>query len=1074
MGARRASSRRNSSAVAWLDNGESLEKRSPLIQEPKLAPAPQVASSHRYLYLGLGILLLLFGVSLATLLVAEAKTSHFQAQEFSRYAATLRYTLEPGSSGRIQFPDHGPFDQRLGYTVLPEIEARLLSRGYEIAEQASFSPALLDYTRRGFFPPYAEKTQAGLHIEECRGDSLYRFRHPQRHYPSFDAIPPLVLQTLLFIENRQLLDESTPYANPAVDWPRFTKAALSQVGKALDLPGQAAGGSTLATQLEKYRHSPRGLTDSSREKLRQMVSASVRSYQHGPQTLTARQDVALDYLNTVPLSAAPGYGEVHGIGDGLWAWFGTDFDTFNRRLASGFDEVDGHAEQGLALRQVVALMIAQRRPSWYLSGGRHRLEELTDSYLRLLRQEGVVTEPLAQAALAQRLTFRDSGEAPFDLRIEPDKGIQVARQRLGGMLGMSLYDLDRLDLSARTTLDASLQREVSGYLRRLADPAFAGEVGLLGERLLSADRTQDVSYSFTLFERGEDGFLVRVQTDNTDQPFDVNSGSKLELGSTAKLRVLATYLEVIAELHARHAGTSPEALRAIETDRHDFLSRWVLDRLIETPGLALDELLAMAMERRYSASPAETFFTGGGQHTFGNFRREDNGRNPTLTEAMRESLNLPFIRLMRDLVRYSTHLNEHRSQLLEDDGDPRRLEYLRLFADREGRTFLQRFWHKYRDLGNDQRLAAFLGGLQASAPRLAAVHRYLFPEAGQDDLAAFLDAWLPGTSRLDEGEIATLHERYAPGNYSLTDQGYVARVHPLELWLLGYLLDYPDASFAEAAAASVDERQEVYGWLFRTRHRSARDVRIRTMLEVEAFLDIHERWQRLGYPFEHLVPSLATAVGSSGDRPAALAELMGIILNDGVRQPTLRIDELHFAAGTPYETRFLPAPGRAERVMAPEVAAVLRATLAQVVEGGTARRLHGSFTLEDGTPLVLGGKTGTGNNRFETVGRGGQVISSTARNRTATFVFYLGDNHFGTLTAYVAGSASDDFRFTSALPVQVLKGMEPILRPYLESGAGGCQAKPREEYHFADDGEAEPLPAEADEDTPPSPDLALR
>lgn len=1073
MGVRRASSRRTSSTVAWRDSGESLETRSPFIQEPRLAPAPQDQPSHRYLYLGLGILLLLFGISLATLLVAEAKTSHFQAQEISRYAATLRYTLEPGSSNRIQFPSHGPFDQRLGYTHLPELEARLLSRGYDVIEQAHFTPALLDYTRRGFFPPYTEKTQAGLTIEECRGDTLYRFRHPQRQYASFDSIPPIVLQTLLFIENRQLLDESTPYANPAVDWPRFTKAALSQVGRALDLPGQAAGGSTLATQLEKYRHSPQGLTYSPREKLRQMISASVRSYRDGPQTLTARQDVALDYLNTVPLSAAPGYGEVHGIGDGLWVWFGTDFDAFNRRLGVGFDEVEERAEQGLALRQVVALMIAQRRPSWYLTGGRVALEDLTDSYLRLLRQEGVVADALAQEALAQRLTFRDYDETPFDLSVEADKALQVARQRLSGMLGMSLYDLDRLDLSARTTLDAGLQREVTHYLHRLADTEFAGEVGLLGDRLLTAERTQDVRYSFTLFERSEEGFVVRVQTDNTDQPFDINQGSKLELGSTAKLRVLATYLEVIAELHARHSGSSREALRAVEIDRQDVLSRWVLDRLIENPELALAELLNLAMERRYSASPAEAFFTGGGRHTFNNFRREDNGRNPTLAEAMRESLNLPFIRLMRDLVRYSTHGSEPRSQLLEDDSDPRRMEYLRLFADREGRTYLQRFWRKYHHLDTDQRLVTFLEGLNISAPRLAAVHRYLFPEANLDNFAAFLIAWLPDASRLSEREIDTLYERYAPGNYSLTDQGYIAKVHPLELWLLGYLLDYPDANFGEAASASADERQEVYQWLFRTRHRSARDVRIRTMLEVEAFSDIHERWQRLGYPFDHLVPSLATAIGSSGDRPAALAELMGIILNDGVRLPTLRIDELHFAANTPYETRFLPASGRAQRVMAPEVAAVLRETLSQVVEGGTARRLQGSFTLEDGSPLVLGGKTGTGNNRIETVGRGGQVISSQARNRTATFVFYLGEDHFGTLTAYVPGSASDDFRFTSALPVQALKGMEPILRPYLSSSNSACRPAPSGEYHFAED-EADRSPDASGDAPAVSSDLALR
>lgn len=1007
--------------------------RSPLLQEPTLAPPPRPARPRRWRY-WLPSLAVLVAAALASLLVAEARTSHFQAMELSRYAGTLGYTLGAGQSDRILFPRHGPFDERLGYARLPAFEARLQARGYAIERQARFSPALLEYTRRGFFPPYAEKTQAGLTLEECRGEAYHDSRHPQRHYPHFAAIPPRVLQVLLFIENRELLDALSPYANPAVDWPRFTKAALSQLGKALDLPGQAAGGSTLATQIEKYRHSPRGLTESPMEKVRQMVSASVRGYRQGPQTLSARQDVALDYLNSVPLAAAPGYGEVHGLGDALWVWFGADFDAVNRLLVPDFAPPGSLAAQGLALRQVVALMIAQRRPSWYLAGGREALETLTDSYLRLLAGEGVIGGELRDSALGQRLAFRDFQRNALRLAVEPDKGRQVARSRLAGLLGVPLYDLERLDLRARTTLHGELQRQVSDYLERLADPEFAREVGLVGERLLSPETTQAVRYSFTLFERGDDGVRVRVQTDNTGQPFDLNAGSQLELGSTAKLRVLATYLEVIAELHERHADQPVAALREVAVDRQDVLSRWVLDALIAEPGLALEALLAAAMQRRYSASPHEAFFTGGGRHTFSNFRREDNGRQPTLTEAMRESLNLPFVRLLRDLVRYSTHHNEQRSQLLEDDGDPRRLEYLQRFADREGRVFLERFWRKYQGLDSEARLHAFLGGLTPTASRLAAVHRYLFPEAARDTFAAFLATRLPGEP-LAERRLDELYDVHAPGKHSLSDQGYLARVHPLELWLLGYLLDYPEASFAEAVAASRQERQDVYGWLFKTRHRNARDVRIRTMLEVEAFSDIHARWQRLGYPFAHLVPSLATALGASGDRPAALAELMGILLNDGVRLPTLRIDELHFAADTPYETQFLPAETRGRRVMAPEVAAVLRDTLAQVVEGGTARRLQGSFALAEGRGLTLGGKTGTGNNRIETVTRSGQVTDSRARNRTATFVFYLGDDHFGTLTAYVPGSDSDRFRFTSALPVQVLKGMESILVPHLDPGS---------------------------------------
>ncbi|EHY77131.1 membrane carboxypeptidase [Stutzerimonas stutzeri ATCC 14405 = CCUG 16156] len=84
-------------------------------------------------------------------------------------------------------------------------------------------------------------------------------------------------------------------------------------------------------------------------------------------------------------------------------------------------------------------------------------------------------------------------------------------------------------------------------------------------------------------------------------------------------------------------------------------------------------------------------------------------------------------------------------------------------------------------------------------------------------------------------------------------------------------------------------------------------------------------------------------------------------------------------------------------------------------------------------------KTGTGDNRIQSVGAGGRLISSLALNRTATLVFYLGPNHFGTLTAYVPGRGADSFRFTSALPVQTLKGMAPILLPYLQGQSTLCR-----------------------------------
>ncbi|SMS08952.1 hypothetical protein CFBP1590__1366 [Pseudomonas viridiflava] len=991
------------------------------------------------------VVVALGGVALGAAVAVESRSSRLQAREFSRFAANLSYSVQPGPSTDVVYPGDGPFDKRLGYSSLDDFLPRLLKRDYVITRQVRFSPELMRYSQRGFFVPYQEKIQAGLSITDCRGAPLYEFRYPQQFYPAFADIPPVVVHSLLFIENRDLLDPQQPLANPAVDWPRFAKAAWSQIARMLSLPGQSAGGSTLATQLEKYRHSPDGLTQSGSEKIRQMISASVRAYQPGSQTLEARQHVVRDYLNSVPLSAVPGHGEVHGLAEGLRVWFGADFARTNEILASSPADSKGLAEKALALREVLSLVIAQRRPSHYLAKGRLELAELTDSHIRLLAQANVIDQPLADAALAATVTYRDWVQQPTIQAIETNKGISVARTRLSNLLNRPLYDLDRLDLSATSTLHGQLQTQVSQYLRDLADPEFARSMGLMGERLLSPASTAQVRYSFTLFERGADGSRVRVQTDSTDQPFDINEGSKLELGSTAKMRVLTTYLEIIAELHGRYADMSVAQLRKVPIEEPDRLTRWSVDYLLQNKDRDLSKMLAAALDRTYSASPGEAFFTGGGMHRFNNFRHEDDGRIPTLRESLRESINLPFIRLMRDVVRYSTYQAPSNSAaLLKDDDNPRRQEYLSQFADREGTVFLLRFWKRYKDKTTQERLDTFLDGIHPTAIRLAAVHRYLLPGADRTTFNAFVRAHLEdtrATSKLTEKRLADLYDSYGPGAYDLPDQGYVARVHPLDLWLVGYLLKHPDAQFKDAVAASRFERQEVYGWLFKSRHKGARDSRIRTMMEVEAFLDIEQRWQRVGYPFDHLVPSLATAIGSSGDRPAALAELIGIIQNDGIRLPAVRIDSLHFAADTPYETELTINPELGERVLPSEVAAAMREALSQVVDGGTAKRVQGTFKMQDGSVLAMGGKTGTGDNRIESIGAGGRILSSRAVNRTATFVFYIGDNHFGTLTAFVPGRAAEGFRFTSALPVQVLKGMAPILTPYLEDhGKAMCSS----------------------------------
>jgi hypothetical protein len=165
---------------------------------------------------------------------------------------------------------------------------------------------------------------------------------------------------------------------------------------------------------------------------------------------------------------------------------------------------------------------------------------------------------------------------------------------------------------------------------------------------------------------------------------------------------------------------------------------------------------------------------------------------------------------------------------------------------------------------------------------------------------------------------------------------------------------------------------------------------------------------------------------------------MGIIVNRGLRLPVTRLASLTFAAGTPYETQLSHQRQQPERVLEPEIADVVRAALIGVVEAGTAKRLKGALVRKDGTAVEIGGKTGTGDHRFDTYGRGGQLLSSRVVNRSATLVFLIGDRYFGTMMAYVHEPYAANYKFTSAMPSQLLKVLVPALQPLVDGD--GCSA----------------------------------
>jgi len=962
----------------------------------------------------------------------EMRTSYLEAWLFTRIDRGMSFAAEPGPNDSIRFPKHGPYDERLGYIALPEFTASLTARHYTVERQARWSRGLDRFVGLGAFPIYAEKDRAGLRVFDRNGDEVYGTRFPLNAFRDFASIPPLVWNSLLFIEDRYLFDNHYPEHNAAVEWNRFALAVFGRFVRIV-VPGFNEGGaSTLATQIEKFRHSPNGLTGGIAEKLRQMLTASAHVYINGANTMSRRQEIVTTYLNSTPLSSFPGYGEVIGLPDALYVWFGTDFADATKVLLSTPKNKKEWARKGEIYRQVLALLLSGRLPSHYLITDREGLGELCDRYVWALYDAGYVDRNLRDATLDAELRFRKDPPPITQVSFVKQKATEEVRAKLMTTLGLpSLYSLDRLDLSAEATVDTQAQARVTAVLQKLSDPKFAQQMGMVGHQLLPGGKIIDkMTYSFVLYERRPDGNYLRIHADSMNKPFDINSGAKLQLGSTAKLRTLITYLHIMESLHQRFVDLKPAELTRIAAKSQDVLTQWAANYMAKASDHGLQAMLDASVLRTYSGVP-ESFFTGGGVQGFGNFDSDENGGSYTVIDAFKHSVNLSFVRILRDIANHYTAENGIDSKrLLEEEDTPERDAYLRRFADADGKRFMWRYYKDFHGLNPDEAMDTLIRRTRPVPRHLAAIYMTFHPEARLPEFRDFLAAHLRGAF-LTQDQLWDLYTNLSPEKMSLSDRGYVAGIHPLELWLVNYLREHPNAGWNEVVDASAGVRQDIYGWLFNG-SLNKQDTRIKILIEQDAFQRIWEDWRAYGYPFGHLVASLGTAIGASGDRPDALAELMGIIMNDGVRQPTVSIERLRFAEGTPYETT-LKRSAESKRVMSPEVAQVARRALTGVVAEGTARRLVGTYKAADGTDLPVGGKTGTGDNRYHHFAAGGGITGSHVVDRTGTFVFFLGDRFYGTVTAYVPGPEAARFSFTSGLAVQLLKVLEPELRPLIDS-----------------------------------------
>ena len=178
------------------------------------------------------------------------------------------------------------------------------------------------------------------------------------------------------------------------------------------------------------------------------------------------------------------------------------------------------------------------------------------------------------------------------------------------------------------------------------------------------------------------------------------------------------YLEIIAELHqelngldrkqlAERAQTAPIFLCAGPPRNSDERQH----RIAALPGQSHGATLF--------GEPHETFFTGGGVLHVENFDRIDNKKILELREAFRNSVNLVFIRLMRDVVAYHrAHSAYDAEDVLQNSANPLRQKMLQEIAEDESRSVLRRAYQNYAKQAPDEIVRRLIGTRGVVARRL--------------------------------------------------------------------------------------------------------------------------------------------------------------------------------------------------------------------------------------------------------------------------------------------------------------------------------------------------------------------
>jgi len=957
--------------------------------------------------------------------------------EETRYGVGFRYLTaqvekvaqlesRPGHSQSwdIPIPD-SPRWKRDGMIYYAQLFSVLKDQGFQVDKKThlALTPQAKKLLDMGIVPfnHYQGQAFSGIKILDRHKRSVYEYEHPYQ-FKNFEHISPFILKALLVWENDKLRHLLLPdnkingetlgdtvELNYLIEGPRVVKSLSEYLQYKITGEGAFSGASTLMTTLEKMTNTPGGRTQSINDKLRQMLGAGL--HLNAGDSKGGIKKALVDFLNTVPMAGGPRThtGELYGFGASYYAWFGDSIDELNEQLNSQDRQV-----RSQAFKNICALIVAIRRPSQLLNEPKV-IERQANLLLKRLNQKNLLNSALYVKAKAMKPTWNPQAkeQRQFDYALHREafsarnQYTQIVRQAVAKKSGVNkarkinLQTVDVMPVTIELSTDAQLEQKIRKVLDEMySDVAQkspfvqSNQKGLLNN--LTQEELQRIEYAATVLEIDEHRrWKILANTDTqSDVVYNPAKQGRFQWGSTAKLRVLVNYLMIIHD-EARLLQSELQAFNFERLQRYK-KSSVTIKRLLSAyidkhPQASMDDILNWAMSRRISADPGEKFLTGESWHQFHNYQKSDDRKNPNLWQMTTESINLSFVRLMRDVVDYYIEqLGYDKKSMLSNKDNRLRKEIIEDAIKLE-----EQFYQQGINFFIAKIKAQFPEPLSLSDQEIINAARRVAKQLKFDD----------GKEAQKYRQLTSLFKRIVAYEKS---------------WLLARL-----RGSAYVNSISIDTEQDrivqqTSDW-FRSNKHWIKNT-LYTFLEQQAFSKgVTPAWKKLGYLF-NVSPSYAVVLGSSGDTPMSLLELAGTLLNDGVHEKNISaIEGIVLAPDSEFETPF-KIVHQQERIIPQDVAAIARKAMEGVLHKGTA-------IFASSHPLMQyvrssGAKTGTGDNRHHQV--------PVNRSAAVLSILDIGEGkakYAICITMSVTQGDIERYKFTSKVPVRILARIADHLTP---------------------------------------------